>query len=99
MLLSSHYAAMTGRMVDAAAALCGGRLVLVHEGGYSDFYVPMCGLATIDVLRGESSDLFDPYTETEDIPWQALQPHQEGVIGAVAEGPLTVLQGRCRGGR
>jgi acetoin utilization deacetylase AcuC-like enzyme len=94
MLLSSHYAAMTGRMVDAAAALCGGRLVLVHEGGYSDFYVPMCGLATIDVLRGESSDLLNPYTETEDIPWQALQPHQEAVIGLVVEGPLGVLRKR-----
>jgi acetoin utilization deacetylase AcuC-like enzyme len=85
---------MTGRMVDAAAALCGGRLVLVHEGGYSDFYVPMCGLATIDVLRGESSDLLNPYTETEDIPWQALQPHQEAVIGLVVEGPLGVLRKR-----
>ncbi len=29
--------------------LCGGKLVLVHEGGYSEVYVPFCGHA---VLRG-----------------------------------------------
>lgn len=96
MLLSTHYAAMMGRIMDAARTLCGGRVLVVHEGGYSDFYVPICGLATIDVLRGIDSDLDDPYTETEHLPWQALQPHQEAQIQAAVEGPLAVLRRRAR---
>ncbi|HSG88219.1 MAG TPA: class II histone deacetylase [Pseudomonadales bacterium] len=94
MLLSTHYAAMMERVRDAADALCHGRIVACHEGGYSDFYVPLCGMAVIDVLRNAGSDLFDPYTETANLPWQALQPHQEAVIDAVAAGPLALLRSR-----
>jgi acetoin utilization deacetylase AcuC-like enzyme len=96
MLLSSHYAAMAGRMVDAADTLCGGRLLVCHEGGYSDFYVPICGMAVIDALRGASSEIDDPYLETQDLPWQALQPHQEAILDAAVAGPLALLRSRCR---
>ncbi len=94
LLLSSHYRAMAERLRSAADALCGGRLAVVHEGGYSEFYVPFCGVAVIDVLRGEEADLQDPYLESEDLPWQALQPHQEALIEAAVAGPLARLRGR-----
>ena len=45
---------------QAAADLCGGRLVLVHEGGYSEVYVPFCGHATIAALAGSTIEAPDP---------------------------------------
>lgn len=43
---------MTQRVRSAARAHCDGRLLLVHEGGYSEVYVPFCGHATIEALLG-----------------------------------------------
>ena len=43
---------MTKRVQAAARELCDGRLVLVHEGGYSEVYVPFCGHATLEALLG-----------------------------------------------
>ena len=98
MLLSPHYRAMTERVQTAAEALCGGRLVVCHEGGYSDFYVPFCGVAVIDALRGTETDLFDPLAGGAiDQPWQALQPHQEVLLDAAVAGPLARLRARTRG--
>lgn len=34
----------------AAERHCQGRVVAVHEGGYSELYVPFCGLAVIEQL-------------------------------------------------
>ncbi len=50
---------MTLRIKDAAERLCDGKLVLVHEGGYSEVYVPFCGHATIasGAALGEHSGL------------------------------------------
>ena len=41
---------MTRRMQQAADDLCKGRLTLVHEGGYSEVYVPFCGHAVLEEL-------------------------------------------------
>ncbi|KIY93395.1 histone deacetylase family protein [Monoraphidium neglectum] len=65
----------------AAVRHCGGRLVAVHEGGYSDVYVPFCGLAAIEALAGLRSKVSDPYLEdVQGFGWQALQPHQDAVL-------------------
>lgn len=40
------------QLMRAAAEHCDGRLVAVHEGGYSDLYVPFCGLAVMEQLCG-----------------------------------------------
>jgi acetoin utilization deacetylase AcuC-like enzyme len=55
---------MTLRMKDLAGHLCDGRLVLVHEGGYSEMYVPFCGHATIEALSGSTITAPDPMAET-----------------------------------
>ncbi|MEX0284375.1 MAG: class II histone deacetylase [Paracoccaceae bacterium] len=54
---------MTLRMKALAADLCGGRLVLAHEGGYSEVYVPFCGHATLEALSGSSIVAPDPLGE------------------------------------
>ena len=40
--------------------MCGGKLVVEHEGGYSSAYVPFCGLAIVEELSGLSSGVEDP---------------------------------------
>lgn len=55
---------MTQRIKSAAAELCQDRLVLVHEGGYSEVYVPFCGHATIAELAGSDIDAPDPLAAT-----------------------------------
>ncbi|MEM6305378.1 MAG: class II histone deacetylase, partial [Pseudomonadota bacterium] len=46
------FEAMTRHVMALADRLCDGKLVLVHEGGYSEAYVPFCGHATIAALAG-----------------------------------------------
>lgn len=57
---SRTFAEMTERMMKAAQRLCDGRLVLSHEGGYSEAYVPFCGHATIATLAGSDITAEDP---------------------------------------
>lgn len=64
---AATFAALTARIKDAAARLCGGRLVLVHEGGYSEAYVPFCGHATIATLAGSEVMAPDPMASAFDI--------------------------------
>ncbi|WP_050930460.1 class II histone deacetylase [Aestuariivita boseongensis] len=60
MLTADGFATLTRQIMDAAEALCGGKLVLVHEGGYSEVYVPFCGHATIATLAGSEITAPDP---------------------------------------
>lgn len=60
LLHSDSFRAMTTLLLDAAHKHCNGRLVLVHEGGYAEAYVPFCGLATIEALVGLRTEVQDP---------------------------------------
>jgi acetoin utilization deacetylase AcuC-like enzyme len=87
LLVSTSYAAMTRRLMDLADAVCGGRLVISHEGGYSPFYVPFCGLAVVETLSGVSTGVSDPYLASwAGLPGQELQDHQKSLVARVAEG-------------
>ena len=55
---------MTRQMMQSAARLCGGKLVLAHEGGYSEVYVPFCGHAVLEELSGSTIKAPDPFAET-----------------------------------
>jgi acetoin utilization deacetylase AcuC-like enzyme len=44
----------------AAGDLCGGRVAVAHEGGYSEAYVPFCGHALIEALAGHRTEVVDP---------------------------------------
>ncbi|MGJ7456267.1 class II histone deacetylase [Halomonas sp. RA08-2] len=81
LLNSSAFARMTAQVMALAERICGGRLVMVHEGGYSEGYVPLCGHAVIQTLAGSEIRVPDPQND-EIAAWayQALQPHQRELI-------------------
>lgn len=58
------FAEMTQRVKALADKVCDGRLVLAHEGGYSEVYVPFCGHATIATLAGSTIHVEDPFEAT-----------------------------------
>lgn len=91
MLMSAHYREMTQKIMQAARELCDGRIMFNHEGGYSDFYVPLCGLAVIEELTGIQTAVRDPFDETRHVPNQALQAHQQAYLDQVVQGPLAEL--------
>ena len=95
LLLASHFRGFTAKLMQVAEELCDGRLVMNHEGGYSDFYVPLCGLAVIEELSGIITAVRDPYAGTELVPNQLLMPHQQEFIDRARLGPLAELVKRC----
>jgi acetoin utilization deacetylase AcuC-like enzyme len=91
---SETYRAMAARIVAAADSLCGGRLIATHEGGYSNAYVPFCGLAVIEEFAGVRTPVVDPYLdELMQMGGQELQPHQGAVVDAAAAYVQLVPQG------
>jgi acetoin utilization deacetylase AcuC-like enzyme len=58
-MTSSGYREMTRLLLRAADELCGGKLVMSHEGGYSSVYVPFCGLAVLEELAGVQTGISD----------------------------------------
>lgn len=56
LLHSESCRSLTRSMLDAVD----GRLVMVHEGGYSEFYLPFCGLAALEELAGTRTEVVDP---------------------------------------
>lgn len=79
MAYSETYREMTRMIMAAADELCGGRLVLSHEGGYAATYVPFCGLAVMEELTGIRTEVEDPMAPAT-AGGQDLQPHQDAVI-------------------
>ncbi len=55
---------MTRRVMALASDTCGGRLIMVHEGGYSEAYVPFCGHAVLAEMAGSGIDAPDPFAAT-----------------------------------
>ena len=84
LLPAAAFGEMTGRLLDAAGRICGGRLVASHEGGYSAGHVPFCGLAVIETLSGLSAGIEDPFAYLSRVPGQAIEPHQQAAVDAAA---------------
>ncbi|CUH66087.1 Histone deacetylase-like amidohydrolase [Thalassovita gelatinovora] len=80
------YRMMTRQVMQAADDLCDGRVAMVHEGGYSEVYVPFCGHAVLEELSGSALRANDPMAETV----KARQPNARfdsfisGLIGEMA---------------
>lgn len=70
LLHSETYRTLAEMMLDAAQRLCAGKLVVVHEGGYAEAYVPFCGHALIEALAGVRTAVTDPVLDMA----QAWQP-------------------------
>jgi acetoin utilization deacetylase AcuC-like enzyme len=74
---SEGYRSLTRKMMRAADALCDGKLLLTHEGGYNTWTVPFFGLAVMEELSGIRTATDDPFLPMhEALGGQALQPHQ-----------------------
>ena len=57
---SETFRFLMAETLAAADDLCGGRVVVAHEGGYSEAYVPFCGHALIEALAGHRTEVKDP---------------------------------------
>ncbi|WP_019630359.1 class II histone deacetylase [Actinomadura atramentaria] len=87
MLHSDAYRWMTERLMAVAAESADDRLLVVHEGGYSAFYVPFCALAVVEALSGHRTEAADPaLARLAANPLQALQPHQAALVTAIRDG-------------
>ena len=64
MATAETFRALTEMTMEAASDLCGGRLMMAHEGGYSEVYVPFCGHNVLQQLSGSSITAVDPLAET-----------------------------------
>jgi acetoin utilization deacetylase AcuC-like enzyme len=91
---SETFRLMARRVCEAAAALCGGRIVATHEGGYSNAYVPFCGLAVLEEFAGIRTPAADPYLdELMQMGGHELLPHQAAVIEAAAAAAAATPRG------
>jgi acetoin utilization deacetylase AcuC-like enzyme len=90
---SETYRLMTRSLKLAANELCGGRLMMCHEGGYSPVYVPWCGLAVVEELSGIRTDAADPYQYVASWPGQQLKPAEAEVLNQ-ASALLSRIPGR-----
>lgn len=85
LVTASGYRRLTELLVETARTLCGGRIVMSHEGGYSAVYVPFCGVAVLEAMSGIRTAVTDPFaTFWEELPGQQLEPWQDDVIGQAA---------------
>ena len=86
MATSDTFRAMTAQVMDAADRLCAGRLVMTHEGGYSELHVPFCGHAVLEQMAKSTTTAADPLAKTFDArqpgpEWQAhVSQHIDGLV-------------------
>ncbi|PVA06717.1 class II histone deacetylase [Thalassorhabdomicrobium marinisediminis] len=52
---------MTQQVMTLADEICGGRLMMAHEGGYSEAYVPFCGHHVLQEMSGSAITAPDPF--------------------------------------
>jgi acetoin utilization deacetylase AcuC-like enzyme len=85
MVTATGYRAMTLLLMELADELCDGRLVMIHEGGYSPLYVPFCGVAVIETLAGVETGIEMPWDdEWNRLPDQAISGRQAEIIDRAA---------------
>ncbi len=86
MCSAETFRAMTSMTMELANDVCGGRLAMVHEGGYSEVYVPFCGHAVLAQMAGSSIDAPDPFAEaiSKRQPGPLFETWAEGLISDMA---------------
>ncbi|MEM9319421.1 MAG: class II histone deacetylase [Pseudomonadota bacterium] len=83
---SDTFRAMTRQVLDLADGLCGGRVVMVHEGGYSELHVPFCAHAVLEELSASSIRAADPLAAriSAQQPGPAFDAFAQGLIDDIA---------------
>jgi acetoin utilization deacetylase AcuC-like enzyme len=80
-LRASGFAELMRAVLDVARDVCEGRVVCCQEGGYSESYVPFCGLAVLEQLSGVRTGVVDPYFPPErELSYDEVQDHQRRAI-------------------
>ena len=84
---SETFRAMTEMVKSSAVDLCDGRLLLVHEGGYSEVHVPFCGHAVLSEMAGSEISAPDPLAATLAArqPNEVLQKAHSAILKDIAE--------------
>ncbi len=79
---------MTRALMQAAETLCGGKLVMAHEGGYSEVHVPFCGHAVLQEMSGSKTDAGDALGAriAGQQPSEAMQTVYRKIIDGYAKG-------------
>ncbi len=87
LLHSKSYRAMTRQLREAAQRHCDGRLVIVHEGGYAEAYVPFCGLAIAEILADTLTGVEDPFLSLLEAqqPGERFNAFQRTLIDELAQ--------------
>ena len=52
LITAEGYKTLTRKLMDVADEVCGGKLMMTHEGGYNATYAPFCGLFVLQELSG-----------------------------------------------
>ena len=88
MLVSESYRWMMEAVMQVADECCAGRIAVVHEGGYSESYVPFCGHALVEQLSGQRTEVVDPMLDfaRAQQPSAAFQRFQRGLLEEQARG-------------
>ncbi|WP_106745853.1 class II histone deacetylase [Yoonia maritima] len=79
------FAQMTKQVMALADDICDSKLLMVHEGGYSETYVPFCGHAVLQTLSNSNITAPDPFAEVFPLrqPDAGFDAYLDGVLGAM----------------
>ena len=69
---TNGYRKMTRVMQGLADKVCGGKLVLAQEGGYSEPYAPYCTMAIFEELVGTYTGIEEPLDPDRVLQWPAI---------------------------
>ena len=95
-LRASGFAELMRAVLDVAGDVCEGRVVCCQEGGYSEYYVPFCGLAVLEQLSGVRTGVVDPYFPPErELSYDEVQDHQRRTIGLAVDMAQLSTQNPC----
>jgi acetoin utilization deacetylase AcuC-like enzyme len=84
MATADTFRQMTLKVMRLADEVCEGRVMMAHEGGYSEVYVPFCGHAVLEAMSGSNIVAPDPMAPLNVIRQPGL-PHQRFVSGEIAQ--------------
>ena len=86
MLSADGYRYMAKQMKILAKKHAKGRIICLHEGGYSESYVPFCSHAIIEELCGVYTDVGDPFVYAmAGTTYNALLPHQKARVDEIRD--------------